>query len=389
MNISVVTMDRRPSSSSTPENEHASTNDALVSGALQVFHGTGLDTEPPESQLSKKDAIDDNTSSFRESLEALEQSGNQVHLSFADNQDAIQTALPDSGHEGSSERSIKSGVSSPSSLPVATIAFNTAPGQYSNGFAQADIDSYGRKIEALGRYLPHLENVRKKSWRAGARLDCYDYLDGALTSMRSFFGQKDSPSLTTKQNESLDEVLRSQDFTGFDSRLLVATDLSTALIGCLGANLGISPEMFEEHLLNSGWRNRQTEDKESNTWATHNIAKNYISVRWHRPVQLSLPRLNSDVDRASLLERRSWTSSPSVTWLEDVPATSGKPHIVRHESTYARNIYRRTWMFQSAGKDETKKANMCAWEERATVWTEQIKGRQISKPMSKPQGNMF
>lgn len=73
-----------------------------------------------------------------------------------------------------------------------------------------------------------------------------------------------------------------------NQRLIIVEDLSLETIHFLGRQFGVSPEFFEEHLLNSGYEGANYNDLPASTWTAAGMNKSHVSVKWHRPV-LRLP----------------------------------------------------------------------------------------------------
>ncbi|KAL8859001.1 MAG: hypothetical protein Q9178_004482 [Gyalolechia marmorata] len=139
-----------------------------------------------------------------------------------------------------------------------------------------------------------------------------------------------------------------------DCRVLLVDELSDTLMYILGSCLHITPEFFEEHLLNSGWHENSYEDRETDMWSTRNLAKNYASIRWHRPIKQRVTRPFEEQASDDLL-------SPSTTpdnWEE---SSSPRKRIL-HSTEPAVNVLRRPWEVGS------RSGGFSAWEERATVW---------------------
>ncbi|KAB5549450.1 hypothetical protein GE09DRAFT_1288095 [Coniochaeta sp. 2T2.1] len=62
-------------------------------------------------------------------------------------------------------------------------------------------------------------------------------------------------------------------------------DLSRELINSIGPALCLWPEVFEEHLVKSGYTAASYEDAESSTWPTRFLRKQQVSLRWHSLVR--------------------------------------------------------------------------------------------------------
>lgn len=147
-------------------------------------------------------------------------------------------------------------------------------------------------------------------------------------------------------------------------RLIVVEDLSPRAISCLGRRFGVSPEFFEEHLINSGYEGLSYNDQPAHTWTTFGLKKSYVSMRWHRPV-FRLPIVPfSENDLRELLD-------PSISRLEYTSDTS------RHMSIYQTetNIFRSEWELWTDSRITSRMKRVCGWEERASIWSQKLPDR--------------
>lgn len=85
------------------------------------------------------------------------------------------------------------------------------------------------------------------------------------------------------------------------------------MISLLGGALHMSPEFFEEHMINSGWSGSSYGDAEADTWNTRSANKDYSSVNWYRPVQPVKRRYNASDLSVPLSSRASLLASPEST----------------------------------------------------------------------------
>lgn len=72
--------------------------------------------------------------------------------------------------------------------------------------------------------------------------------------------------------------------TNITHRLFIVEDLSFRAIAHLGSCLNITPEFFEEHLVNSGYAGAEYHDPPARSWMTSDMQKSYTSMKWFRPV---------------------------------------------------------------------------------------------------------
>ena len=163
-------------------------------------------------------------------------------------------------------------------------------------------------------------------------------------------------------------MLKEQPQRSVDLRLIVAEDLSSDLIEQLGSLLNISPETFEEHLLNSGWRNGIKTQQGAHSWITHCMKKDYLTVRWYRTVKRQLLKPNTYKERVKLLNPHR--RRPGFSWGESVTDDLGKRHTVRHSSRPLSNIFRDEWDIHADNIESRDSSKTVAWEEQLTIWSQ-------------------
>lgn len=144
-------------------------------------------------------------------------------------------------------------------------------------------------------------------------------------------------------------------------RLLIVPDLAPQIISLLGNLFGLSPEVFEEHLINSGYEGANYDDKPAHTWSTAKMKKSHASIKWYRPVQRRPVAPYSARDREILLDP---TQGRLVNYAID-------SHVYQTRS----NIFRSEWEMWTDPKITTQEERICGWEERATVWSQKLDGR--------------
>lgn len=152
----------------------------------------------------------------------------------------------------------------------------------------------------------------------------------------------------------------------YHTRLIIVEDLSPRIINFLGYTYGISPEFFEEHLLNSGYLNTNNsglyKDPASTTWTTCSLKKDYVSLKWYRPVlRLPKPPFSSKSEEDLL--------NPSPGHLS-YPPRPGKmhPQVFIAET----NIFRSKWDLWTDPNTLPSQKRYCAWEERASVFSKKF-----------------
>ena len=236
-----------------------------------------------------------------------------------------------------------------------------------NNSVEAAPLSYAEKTRILQLSLPHLQNIRYLSRRSDAKIECYDFSKSLIVSTWHASFRLMLDGFFADDNTPLSRLLEEQPQSGVDLRLIVAEDLSSDLIEQLGSLLDISPEPFEEHLLNSGWRNGFSGDQGADSWITHGMDKDYSTVKWYRPVKRQLWKPNTYEERVKLLDPH--LRRPGFTWAESVIDDLGKQRTVRHSSRPLSNIFRNEWDIHADIIESKHSRKTVAWEEQATIWS--------------------
>lgn len=276
---------------------------------------------------------------------------------------ALETALPDTEQADSSEDRIEC-------LSEADSIIAGSPGTGS-------IPSYAEKIYQLEEVLPHIQNIRHQSRRRNARTDCYDLNKGSVVSSWYATFRSAPDGFFTNAGLPLSQKLLERPQSNIDCRFIVVNDLSSDLIEVLRSAFDISPEVFEEHLLNSGWRNGSQVDHAADTWITRDIPKDYTTIKWYRPVRRQLHKPATYQDRLALLDPK--TRKTGFKWDENVIDEFNKPHIVRHSSWPLSNILRPHWNIHADMTNSKEVQKTIAWEEHATVWSQKRGSHEIGR----------
>ena len=217
---------------------------------------------------------------------------------------------------------------------------------------------YLNEIRRLYTYMPHLINVERSS-RAHHRVElrCLDFDGDRLVWNRPCTldkGTTQSPGSVFGSEEDFIQSFMGDVPSEIDCRVLLVDELSDTLMYILGSCLHITPEFFEEHLLNSGWHDNVYEDRETDMWSTRNLAKDYASIRWRRPIKERVARPFEEQASDNLL-------SP-LEIPDDWEESSSPRKRILHSTEPAVNVLRRPWEVGSRSK------GFSTWEERATVW---------------------
>ena len=238
--------------------------------------------------------------------------------------------------------------------------------------------SYKRTIDEWSKHLPHLQNVRLRGRKMPAKLECYDFKDNAESSGPIHYTLKETTDSVTGQNPSLQQVVQEEPLLEVCLRLITVEDLSEEVMHILGSNLDMNPEVFEEHLLNSGWANGSYQDLDSDTWITRSLRKDYLSIKWCKPVKRELLRPNYAQDWSQLLDH----STQVLRWDEPVTqfTTSGpRKYNVQHHLSPMTNILRRDRGLTSSLESNSPNTTTLMWEERLTIWTKMYETYRLSK----------
>ncbi|KAL2064923.1 hypothetical protein VTL71DRAFT_4063 [Oculimacula yallundae] len=223
--------------------------------------------------------------------------------------------------------------------------------------------SYKALLDGLAHVLTHLENGRtlKPVTTHTAKLEVIDFDSRNECTRRQPYNFNDSDifdfSLTNNPNTALETV--PQDVT---RRLMIIEDLCPELIQFMVINLGLSPDFFEEHLVNSGYGGTLQKETVPHSWRSSSMKKSYISIKWYRPVW-RLPRHPfSKQDLEDLLD-------PGIGNLQFSHDRSRDLRI-QLES----NIFRPEWDLWTDLRTTSRQKRLCGWEERASIWKGKIPG---------------
>ncbi|KXX81518.1 hypothetical protein MMYC01_202487 [Madurella mycetomatis] len=125
---------------------------------------------------------------------------------------------------------------------------------------------------------------------------------------------------------------------------LLITDLSWSLINSLGPSLCLSPEVFEQHLVRSGYTETSYDDPDPSYWPTRFLPKQTASLRWYSLVRRKDIPARNERERRKLVERR-------LIWRRrirnKISSPSKKPTWQRLRLTTQTNIYRQEWLISA------------------------------------------
>lgn len=231
------------------------------------------------------------------------------------------------------------------------------------------IRSFTQRIHQLQESLPHLNNIKYASRRQEAKVDCYDFSREATVSSWHAAFRREFNDYLTDDDVPLNVVLSQRPPSGTDLRLIVIEDMSLELLKLLDSLFDMSLEAFEEHLLNSGWRDATHVDQTEDSWITRNMAKDYVSMKWHRPVRRRLSKPSPCADRSALLDPRE--PKRAFKWTQEVFDATGEGSVVEHSLLPLSNVFRECWDIQAEVSQSKDSGNIVLCEERATIWSQQ------------------
>lgn len=215
--------------------------------------------------------------------------------------------------------------------------------------------NYNRRIEMLHGVLDHL--AKGKVAQEMSRCD-----SGKVTILDSgpslpYWLRHDLSSRDLKAQYYPDAPLWNLTANGINRRFIIIEDLNPWLIRFCVANLGITPEFFEEHLINSGYTDGKYNDASSKTWKTSGMKRSFVSMKWYRPaLRLPVPPFSTQ-DLEGLLSSGN----------DGIEGTIGKSeYLVKYQAES--NIFRSQWDLWTDLNTTTGMERMCAWQERASIW---------------------
>lgn len=219
-------------------------------------------------------------------------------------------------------------------------------------------------VHRLRQKLPHLKHVLESSSYRVSQVSVYDY-SSDMVCMRHLGNQQ----LDFADAEGAVEAhrfitsLRHSISDKCTSRLIIVEDVCLDLIHLLSVTFSLSPEICEEHLIRSGWT-QHYRDSGSESWNSRRIAREHVSLRWHRPGRISL----------SNLEETPINLSPDQVLYQKttkVLATDSKgtPTKFRDTEIYPdSNAWRSYLDFRPLSAGALRQHDLIAREERVTMW---------------------
>ncbi|GIJ89563.1 hypothetical protein Asppvi_008505 [Aspergillus pseudoviridinutans] len=207
-------------------------------------------------------------------------------------------------------------------------------------------EPYDRVLDRADSVFDHIKhgNIRKFPRVERTSITLYEYYDDSTATRVEI----ESPLMIPRFHGMRE---------GLKGRVFLVEDLSKETIDALGETFGITPEFFEEHLLNSGYGGAQYDDPPARSWKTARLNKSYVSIQWFRPVYRH-PPLFSKRDREDLLDLQG-------SGLEYI---SGNSSISLKAVT---NIFRSEWDLRVDPRGTAKEMSEFGLVERASIWRKQ------------------
>ncbi|RHZ46559.1 uncharacterized protein CDV56_100591 [Aspergillus thermomutatus] len=202
---------------------------------------------------------------------------------------------------------------------------------------------YSRVLDRAADVFDHIKygNVRKTPRVENTSITLYEYYDdNTVSRVEIEHAESISPFRDTRE--------------GLKGRVFIVEDLSESTIHALGEAFGITPEFFEEHLLNSGYGGAQYDDPPARSWKTAGLDKSYVSIQWFRPMYRR-PPLFSNRDREDLLDLDG----------DGLEYISGSSSISLKAET---NIFRSEWDLRVDPRGTANETREFGLVERASIW---------------------
>jgi hypothetical protein len=264
----------------------------------------------------------------------------------------------------------------PAGQPPSPI-IHPAPSAALYGHRYADMVEYMSK-----HHMPHLQAVLGETCRHDqmGSVFCYDtLLDGTLVDIRTLHCSHDDGSEWPPLGFS-QEIAQLRRFrtTNIRRRTIIVEDLSPMLIEALGSTFRMNPEFFEEHLNRSGYRSGSYEDSHPHLWNTNAVPKDYISIKWFRPVYRERQMPISDVERQQLIKSTmAKEDGVAFKWMVDSESKT-----TQYPLHLACNIFRREWPLTPNLDDTSSRREgkyPASLEERATMCIVDVEGCSVGK----------
>ena len=137
------------------------------------------------------------------------------------------------------------------------------------------------------------------------------------------------------------------------SQAIFVRDISSRIIDTLGPAFNLSPETFEQHLVQSGYTESSYADPDPSTWPTRFLPTQHVSLRWFSPV------LRKDMEPSDMVSRRRLLASGGLQWdrlISDQQGRMGGLVRKRRQQLHtATNIFRQEWPLSAVYRPPKRK----------------------------------
>jgi hypothetical protein len=220
--------------------------------------------------------------------------------------------------------------------------------------------------DSVAKSLPHLQHVYEQSRTQASWITVYDYdadwlpIKNAVMVHVDFANQDREGAI-----HDFLQSLRHHIGNGCKNRTLIVEDLCSNLALALSLAFDLSPEVCEDHLVNSGWTGTYA-DFESDGWNTRRVEKEHVTLKWYRPGTLNLETLEEEVLELSRNEVLNTTRTEFKLVRE--PGKRMRRKAINHNVLAGTNIWRRHLDFRADKDGPREEGDPLAWEERVTIW---------------------
>lgn len=234
------------------------------------------------------------------------------------------------------------------------------------GYASNSPHAFTLAVESFSPFLPHLKNVLAKSRNPRSRVSVWDYLEDMTVARppQHTLLRFEDPEVSQHARQVVDSI-RHNVPPHCMCRLILVEDICSYLVRYLSVVFGMSPEVCEEHLANSGLTERYL-DEEPRDWVSRHTAKEHISLRWYRPYRISLEGL----DEASLPLSRDKVLDFTRREHETVRIGFSVDSVetAKHHIFPSFNTWRRYLDFRYVAEGPMQDDDLVVWEEKVTIW---------------------
>lgn len=226
---------------------------------------------------------------------------------------------------------------------------------------------YPSRMPALSEYFPQLHQVVSGVGRHNpARVTVLDFSGYNLCGIEDLSSEvSDRKVFPSKLKEIRERLLAKTIGPEIDTKLVIVEDVGPSMIGLFSSIFDISPEFFAEHLYRSGYSTSKEHDSAPQTWNTSGLEKDYISMKWYRPVDRWRQEPDTAMQRKLLLETAAELGG--TYHVKGQPRNKTVPRPVTYTIETITNIFRPECAMSTDPDGLIAEISPAAWEERATV----------------------